>query len=76
MRRPKRPLNRCWECGHTWHPRGKDLSLRCPACGYADAYDPAPTWQRTALVVGVVATILLAVCGGIVLALLAPLRRG
>lgn len=28
----KRPLNLC-ECGYTWYPRGKDLSLRCPRCG-------------------------------------------
>lgn len=30
---PKRPLNQCLECGHTWYPRGTDLSRKCPACG-------------------------------------------
>ena len=28
-----RPLNRCGDCGYTWHPRGKNVSLACPACG-------------------------------------------
>ncbi len=28
-----RPLNQCENCGSTWHPRGKDLSSRCPTCG-------------------------------------------
>lgn len=28
-----RPLNQCAECGYTWHPRGRNLSRRCPNCG-------------------------------------------
>ncbi len=31
-RKTKRPLNRCWSCGHTWYPRGSDLSACCPRC--------------------------------------------
>ena len=27
-----RPKNECDRCGYTWHPRGKDRSLRCPSC--------------------------------------------
>lgn len=29
----KRPQNRCSTCKYTWHPRGKEKSLRCPKCG-------------------------------------------
>lgn len=28
----KRLLNRCKNCGHTWFPRGFDLSGKCPNC--------------------------------------------
>ena len=28
-----RPKNECHRCGYTWHPRGKNRSLRCPSCG-------------------------------------------
>ena len=28
-----RPLNSCHDCGDTWHPRGRDLSNKCPRCG-------------------------------------------
>jgi len=28
----KRPLNKCKACGYTWHPRGKDVSHKCPKC--------------------------------------------
>lgn len=27
-----RPKNRCDDCSYTWHPRGKNVSLRCPNC--------------------------------------------
>jgi hypothetical protein len=58
-----RPLNECKRCNYTWHPRGKNLSLRCPNCGSRDvAISPIP-------VVGVLAV------GGIVL-LLAALGSG
>jgi hypothetical protein len=33
MPKPMRPLNRCRSCGDTWHPRGQDVSDRCPTCG-------------------------------------------
>jgi hypothetical protein len=29
----RRPMNQCANCGYTWHPRGHDLSTRCPNCG-------------------------------------------
>ena len=29
----KRPQNRCRACGHTWFPKGRDLSVKCPNCG-------------------------------------------
>lgn len=32
-RTTKRPLNKCKDCGRTWHPRGSNLSARCPNCG-------------------------------------------
>lgn len=38
----KRPLNLCGDCGYTWHPRGRDLSRRCPECK-GEAVDLAPT---------------------------------
>lgn len=28
----RRPLNSCSQCGHTWFPRGHDVSARCPRC--------------------------------------------
>lgn len=31
-----RPQNECNRCKSTWHPRGKDLSSRCPSCGSRD----------------------------------------
>lgn len=31
-----RPLNECKRCGHTWHPRGHNLSRRCPECKSGD----------------------------------------
>ncbi len=29
----KRPLNLCGQCGHTWYPRGHNVSPKCPQCG-------------------------------------------
>jgi hypothetical protein len=31
-RTAKRPLNKCGSCGHTWYPKGRSLSVRCPEC--------------------------------------------
>jgi hypothetical protein len=28
----KRPLNKCGSCGHTWYPKGRSVSVRCPVC--------------------------------------------
>ena len=33
-----RTQNACYDCGHTWYPRGKDVSTRCPNCGDTDVY--------------------------------------
>ena len=32
-RTPMRPQNRCKKCGYTWHPRGHNVSNKCPNCG-------------------------------------------
>ena len=32
----KRPQNVCETCGHTWYPRGSDVSISCPNCGNRD----------------------------------------
>lgn len=32
----QRLLNRCKDCGHTWFPRGFDLSRKCPSCAGAE----------------------------------------
>lgn len=29
----KRSQNKCRACKYTWHPKGKNLSLKCPGCG-------------------------------------------
>lgn len=29
-------LNRCNDCGHTWFPRGFDVSKKCPSCAGGD----------------------------------------
>src|SRR5262245_53613280 len=42
-----RPLNRCRWDGYTWHPRGKDRSLKCPKCGRSDIEIVPPSVQRT-----------------------------
>lgn len=34
MGKTLRPQNKCPECGYTWHPRGKNRSLKCPSCGH------------------------------------------
>lgn len=36
MSTSKRPQNICGPHGHTWFPRGKDVSTRCPVCGSPD----------------------------------------
>jgi len=36
MAMKQRLLNRCQNCGHTWFPRGFDLSRRCPNCAGED----------------------------------------
>jgi hypothetical protein len=33
---PRRPLNECRACRYTWHPRGHNVSSRCPQCGSSD----------------------------------------
>lgn len=36
MSKTLRSQNKCKDCGYTWFPRGKDLSLVCPKCGGGD----------------------------------------
>ena len=36
--RSKRPQNACSRCGHTWFPRGKNVSSCCPRCGCYTVY--------------------------------------
>lgn len=36
-----RPLNGCRDCGRTWHPKGQDLSARCPGCKGTRVYLPS-----------------------------------
>lgn len=32
MNKTLRPQNKCQSCGHTWYPRGKNVSAQCPNC--------------------------------------------
>ena len=36
MASTKRSQNKCKDCGYTWYPRGKSISLKCPNCGSQD----------------------------------------
>lgn len=36
-----RPLNGCRDCGRTWHPKGQDISVRCPSCKGSRVYLPS-----------------------------------
>jgi len=36
MGKTLRSQNKCKDCGYTWFPRGKALSLVCPKCGGSD----------------------------------------
>lgn len=36
-----RPLNGCRDCGRTWHPKGQDISARCPGCKSSRVYLPS-----------------------------------
>ena len=71
-RQPLRPQNRCRECQATWHPRGTNLSRRCPECGGHDVV--AVTSQRllSCLVAVIVYPLLLFGCCGGCVSLLPP----
>lgn len=47
----KRSLNKCAQCSHTWYPRGKELSVRCPECASKDvsyvSYTSNGFWWKT-----------------------------
>ncbi|MGO3714218.1 hypothetical protein [Alcaligenes aquatilis] len=44
----KRSLNKCAQCSHTWYPRGKQLSVRCPECASKDvSYASNGFWWKT-----------------------------
>ena len=49
MRNTLRPQNKCGSCGYTWHPRGKNQSPRCPACGSGSTRIVAPSLIASAL---------------------------
>jgi len=49
MRLTKRPQNKCGYCKYTWHPRGKNISNRCPNCGSNDVRKVTP-WVRISIV--------------------------
>jgi hypothetical protein len=41
-----RPQNACEDCGYSWHPRGKDLSLKCPSCSSTNVVIVYPTYEE------------------------------
>lgn len=43
-----RPRNHCRACRSIWHPRGSDLSARCPRCGSADVGTGDGTAEKNA----------------------------
>lgn len=49
MRNTLRPQNKCGSCGYTWHPRGKNQSPKCPACGSRSTRIVAPSLIASAL---------------------------
>lgn len=50
MSKTLRPQNKCGACGHTWYPRGKNLSPKCPECGSRETKILAPSILGTAVV--------------------------
>ena len=46
----QRPINECEDCGYTWHPRGKNVSLHCPNCRSTDisyyTYKQTISWNN------------------------------
>lgn len=68
-----RPQNECDDCGYTWYPRGKSLSIRCPNCGSRAVRFPSPLRASDTrapgtplLLVGFFAFVLLGCCGGLI----------
>jgi hypothetical protein len=59
---PLRAQNRCLACNYTWHPRGKNLSLRCPACGSRQVTYAPGAAIGAAIGSGLVALCCLGVC--------------
>lgn len=78
---PLRPQNFCGACGHSWYPRGKSFSPRCPNCGVDRAPASAPTGSSISSsfvvlgCVGVMALALTSLCC-IVATSTPPSRRG
>ena len=68
-RLPKRPLNYCSSCGHSWFPRGHDLARKCPACG-SDLVD-GPASNEPASDPWVLPVLLLVLLGPVLLVVLA-----
>ena len=62
-RATQRPLNGCYNCGDTWHPRGRDLSNRCPNCGSRDTYICPYDWGWIKMIgIGLGVLFLLGLC--------------
>lgn len=50
MAKTLRPQNTCGACGHTWYPRGKNLSPKCPECGSRETKILMPSVAGTLIV--------------------------
>lgn len=61
MRDTFRPENECADCGYTWHPRGKNRSLKCPSCNQANVLEVQPANTAHAGVSGALILVLVLV---------------
>lgn len=61
---PRRPLNLCGSCGYSWHPRGHNLSSKCPSCSSPNVQVPQASGDD--LKVLLVLFAILVVVGGII----------
>ncbi len=62
-----RPQNGCETCGHTWFPRGSDLSAKCPRCGSQNV-TIIPTYQPFGCVVLIAMSLVIATAAQVVVA--------
>ncbi|QJX00321.1 hypothetical protein [Frigoriglobus tundricola] len=64
-----RPKNRCQRCNRTWHPRGNNLSLKCPACGSPEveiAPNPLAALSKLGLMGCIAFGLVSVLCGGVI----------